>query len=145
MSDLKKVVQVDVELTGAQKVDGFKKDVDGLNDNFKKATDSSNNFKKSNDATRKSVLESGGSMGLLGAATGGVAMDFKDAVEAAGDFGISLKGVRGAIIATGIGALAIILLELVSNWDKWSGVIDGSTSKLEALNKELDITLSSYI
>ena len=60
MSDLKKTVQVDVELTGAQKVDSFKKDVDGLNDNFKKATDSSDNFKKSNDATRKSVLESGG-------------------------------------------------------------------------------------
>ena len=44
-------------------------------------------------------------MGLL-SATGGLAMDFKDAVGAIELTGVSLKGLRGAIIATGIGALA---------------------------------------
>jgi hypothetical protein len=83
-------------------------------------------------------------MGLLSAATGGLAMDFKDGIEAVEGLGISMKGLRGAIIATGIGALAILVLELVTNWEKWSDVIDGSKSKLEAVNKELDVTRQRY-
>ena len=106
-----------------------------------KATDS---HTKSLDHNKKGVLENGGAMGLLGAATGGLAMDFKDAIEAIEMTGVSLKGLRGAIIATGVGALAIILLELITNWEKWSGVIDGSTSKLEGLTTQMDALNVAY-
>ena len=105
-------------------------------DSTKSSTDKLTTATQSN---RKSVLENGGAMGLLGAATGGLSNDFKDAVEAIQLTGVSLKGLRGALIATGIGALAIVLLELVTNWDKWSGVIDGSTKATKKLNDELEI------
>lgn len=91
-----------------------------------------------NKKNTKSLSENGGAMGLLGAATGGLSNDFKDAIEVAEGFGISLKGLRGAIIATGIGALAIVLLELITNWEKWSGVIDGSTAAMEDLNAQIE-------
>lgn len=103
-------------------------------DSTKSSTDKLTTATQSN---RKSVLDNGGAMGLLGAATGGLAMDFKDATEAIQLTGVSLKGLRGALIATGIGALAIVVLELVTNWEKWSGVIDGSTKKLEKNEKAL--------
>ncbi len=105
-------------------------------DSTKSSTDKLTTATQSN---RKSVLENGGAMGLLGAATGGLSNDFKDAVEAIQLTGVSLKGLRGALIATGIGALAIVLLELVTNWEKWSGVIDGSTKATKKLNDELEI------
>jgi hypothetical protein len=116
-------------------------------DSDKKLDDVISKVDKLSDVSKKntkSLSENGGAMGLLGAATGGLSNDFKDAVEAAEGFGISLKGLRGAIIATGIGALAIVLLELVSNWEKWSGVIDGSTSAMEDLNTELEVLRNNY-
>jgi hypothetical protein len=119
-------------------------DVNVENQNLDKAAQGVEKITKSTDAhtkslehNKKGVLENGGAMGLLGAATGGLAMDFKDAVEAIEMTGISLKGLRGAIIATGIGALAIILLELITNWDKWIGLIDGSTAAMERLDAEI--------
>ena len=58
--------------------------------------------------------------------------------------GGSLKGLKGAIIATGIGALVIVIGELVANWDKWRGVIDGSTAALERNKKAIDEINISY-
>lgn len=101
-------------------------------------TQSTDMLSKKTQQNSKSIRENGGLMGILGAATRGASNDFKDAIEAAEGFGISLKGVRGAIIATGIGALAVFILELVTNWEKWKGVIDGSTSSLENLKRTID-------
>ena len=130
MSDsINKTINIDVNVE-SQNLDKAAKGVE-------KVTKATENHTKSLEHNRKGVLENGGAMGLLGAATGGLAMDFKDAVEAIEMTGISLKGLRGAIIATGIGALAIILLELITNWDKWKGVIDGTTAALERNKKAI--------
>lgn len=111
--------------------------LDNLQANQTRVTQSTSSLSRETNNLNKGLVQNGGAMGLLSAATGGLAMDFKDALEATEGLGISLKGLRGAIIATGIGALAILVLELVTNWEKWSGVIDGSTKKLEANKRAL--------
>lgn len=134
MSDsINKTINIDVNVEN-QKLDKAANGVEKITKATENHTDALNHNKKG-------ILENGGAMGLLGAATGGLAMDFKDAVEAIELTGVSLKGLRGAIIATGIGALAIILLELVTNWDKWIKVIDGSTAATERLNQEIANTV----
>lgn len=109
--------------------------------------------------TTTSVLENGGAMGLLNDLTGGLAMTFKDSVEALALFskeskigmaiqtaysfvvGAStgaMKLFRLALAGTGIGLIVIALGTLVANFEavqKWvGGVIDrfknlGSTTK----------------
>lgn len=138
-SKIEKVVEVKVVADNSGELKKLNNDLNKLDKSFDNSTKNVKKFDDANVKSRKGVLENGGAMGLLGAATGGLAMDFKDAVEAIELTGVSLKGLRGAIISTGIGALAIVLLELVTNWDKWVGVIDGSTASLEKLNFELDI------
>lgn len=142
MADINKTINIDVTVDNGQ--------LQKTEQNITKITKSTENHTSALKSNRKGVLENGGAMGLLGAATGGLAMDFKDAIEAIEMTGVSLKGLRGALIATGIGALAILLLELVTNWDKWIGVIDGSTAAMEKLDAEIkkvnisraDITLA---
>jgi hypothetical protein len=132
MADINKTININVNAGGADnQLDDLTKKLDNVNGSTTRVTQSTNLHSRSLDSNRKSMLDNGGAMGLLGAATGGLAMDFKDAVEAIELTGVSLRGLRGAIIATGIGALAIILLELITNWEKWSGIIDGSTKALE--------------
>lgn len=109
-----------------------------------RVTQSTKSFNKETTTTTKAILDNGGAMGILNDATGGLAMVFKDATEAVELAGISLKGFRGALIATGIGAFVVILMELISNWEKWSGVIDGSTGRLEALNTKMEQLNSEY-
>jgi len=129
MADLNKIISVSVD-------DNASASLNKIDQNITKVTQSTSNHTKSTESNTKSLLDNGGAMGLLNDATGGLAMTFKDAAEAIGLSGNSLKGLRGAIIATGIGALAIILLELITNWDKWVGLINGSTAALEELNKQ---------
>jgi len=130
MADINKTINIDVNVEN--------NNLDKTAQGMEKITKSTDAHTKSLEHNKKGVLENGGAMGLLGAATGGLAMDFKDAIEAIEMTGISLRGLRGAIIATGIGALAIILLELVTNWDKWIGVIDGSTAAMEKLTAQYE-------
>lgn len=113
--------------------------LNNLNTNLEKTVKQTDKLSQSQDKNTKSLRENGGAMGLLGAATGGLSNDFKDAIEAAEGLGVSMKGLRGAIIATGLGALAIVVLELVTNWEKWSSVIDGSAAAMERLNRETAI------
>jgi hypothetical protein len=145
MADINKTININVNAGGADnQLDNLSDKLDKVGSSTTKVTQSTNLHTKTLDGNKKSILENGGAMGILGAATGGLAMDFKDAVEAIEMTGISLKGLRGAIIATGIGALAILLLELITNWDKWSKVIDGSTAATEKLNKQIEETRIQY-
>ena len=111
--------------------------IEEVSTNTQQATTSQRAFNASNESTRRSVLQSGGAVGLLAAATGGLSNDFRDAVEVAGEFGISLRGLRGIIAATVVGFVALGILELITNWDKWIGLINGSTAALEKLNIQL--------
>lgn len=137
-SKIEKVVEVKVVADNSGEIKKLNDNLNKLDKSFDNSTKNVKKFDDANVKSRKGVLENGGAMGLLGAATGGLAMDFKDAVEAIELTGVSLKGLRGAIIATGIGALAIVVLELVTNWDKWIGVIDGSTAAMDRLNDSME-------
>lgn len=137
MADINKSINIDVNTNGAEEaLNRIGNGLDGLQTGQTKIIQSTKTLSKETTTLNDGLLKNGGAMGLLSAATGGLAMDFKDAVEAIELTGVSLKGLRGAIIATGIGALAILVLELVTNWDKWVGVIDGSTAALERLNSQ---------
>ena len=46
----------------------------------------------------------------------------------------ALQGVKGALIATGIGALVVLLGTIVAYWDDIKGAIDGVTSEQKKLN-----------
>jgi hypothetical protein len=46
----------------------------------------------------------------------------------------ALQGVKGALIATGIGALVVLLGTIIAYWDDIKGAIDGVTSEQKKLN-----------
>jgi hypothetical protein len=145
MADYNTNLNINVNTGNAEEaLNGVSSKLDNIQSSQTRVTQSTKSFTKETKSLNDGLLQNGGAMGLLSAATGGLAMDFKDGIEAVEGLGISMKGLRGAIIATGIGALAILVLELVTNWEKWSDVIDGSKSKLEAVNKELDVTRQRY-
>jgi hypothetical protein len=50
----------------------------------------------------------------------------------------ALKGVRGALIATGIGALVVALGTIVAYWDDIKAAVSGVTTEQETLNKEVE-------
>jgi hypothetical protein len=58
---------------------------------------------------------------------------FKSSVKAVKTFALSLKGLRGALIATGIGALVVALGTIIAYWDEISGAINGVSSQQKDL------------
>ena len=137
MADVNNNININVTGNADEQLNRIGSGLDNLQANQTRVTQTTSSLSRETNNLNKGLIQNGGAMGLLSAATGGLAMDFKDALEATEGLGVSLKGLRGAIIATGIGALAIVVLELVTNWEKWSGVIDGSTKRLEANKKAL--------
>ena len=138
MADINSNININVNGNAEDSLNNISNKLNGLQTNQTKITQSTSAFTKETNKLNDGLIKNGGAMGLLSAATGGLAMDFKDGIEAVEGLGISMKGLRGAIISTGIGALAILVLELVTNWDKWIGVIDGSTAAMDRLNLEID-------
>ena len=63
------------------------------------------------------LTKNGGAMGILNDLTGGLAMQFKDAYESIQLTNTGLKGMRAALIATGIGAAVVAIGALVANWE----------------------------
>ncbi len=69
---------------------------------------------------------------LLDKATGGYAGKIKDlasgitgAIKGAKGFAKSLKGVRGALLATGVGAIVVSLGLIIAYWDEIKGLVNG--------------------
>lgn len=144
MADVNRSINIEVNSSEAENsLNRLSNGLEGLDNSQTKVTQSTRNLQTEHRNLNKGLLDNGGAVGLLAAATGGLSNDFKDAVEAIELTGVSLKGLRGAIIATGIGALAIVVLELVTNWSKWKGVIDGSTAALKDFNEKLAINTTN--
>lgn len=86
-------------------------------------------------------------MGLLNQATGGATgkldslfKGFKSAQQGVQGFNLGLKGTKAAIVSTGIGALVVLLGELIANWDSIIGAINSAskeTTNLVETSKEL--------
>ena len=83
------------------------------------------------------ILENSGAMHLLNDLTGGYAMTVKNAVETTKLFNGSLKGLKGALIATGLGAFVVLLGTLVASWDDIKASINGVT---KAQDDNLEVT-----
>ena len=95
------------------------------------------------------VTKNGGAIAILDQLTGGLASRVRDSYEATKLFNFSLKGMRTALIATGVGAFVVALGVVVSYWDDIKDAISGATKNLqrfidnqEKLSKELNAELS---
>lgn len=83
---------------------------------------------------------------VLDKATGGYASKVKElagsisgAIKGAKGFAKSLKGVRGALLATGVGAIVVALGLIVAYWEDIKGLVSGVSSEQEeslSLQKE---------
>jgi hypothetical protein len=72
--------------------------------------------KASTDGIEK-LTANGGAMGILNDLTGGLAMQFKDAYESIQLTNTGLKGMKAALLATGIGAIVVAIGLIAANWD----------------------------
>jgi len=92
----------------------------------------------------KTTLKEGGQgiKGLLSAITGGLSNDLLDAKEALGGFTKGFGALRGAIIATGIGALVVAVGLLVAHWGDVVNFLNransASLANLEIAKKNTD-------
>tara|TARA_R110000822_G_scaffold14631_2_gene51253 strand:+ start:514 stop:2220 length:1707 start_codon:yes stop_codon:yes gene_type:complete len=91
------------------------------------------------------VTSNGGAIAVLDSLTGGLATKIKDAFEASKLFNFSLKGMRTALISTGIGVFVVALGLAVAYWDDIKDAILGTTKSLEGaverqrfLNQQLE-------
>ena len=97
------------------------------------------NVSASNRVMTEEVTKNGGAMAILNTVTGGLAQQFKDGYEAASLMTGGLKGLRGAIIATGIGALAVGLGLAATNYDKFKEFFKGggiNSEEMQTMSKE---------
>lgn len=116
-------------------------ELDQLNSDLSKTEKQFKETQTAADKTSKSlkdVGENGGAIAILDELTGGLATKVRDAAEASKLFSISLKGVKTALIATGIGAFVVGVGLLVSYWDDIQDAITGINAKLETQLKDLE-------
>ena len=115
----------------------------------KSALDSVHTSSQRVSTSFQDVAANGGAIAILDALTGGLASRMRDAFEATKLFNLSLKGTKTALIATGVGAFAVVLGTVVAYWDDIVGFIKGANDELKStitLNqnnlKEIDLQLS---
>ena len=103
------------------------------------------------EGVQKSAQKNREGFELLDQATGGYAGKIKDlsgsvkgAITGAKGFIKTLRGVKGALISTGIGALVVALGLIVAYWDDIKGAVDGTTRSqregLAAAEKMKEVT-----
>ena len=128
-------VIINVQANTAEATTDIKKTTVAVND----LTTSSQKLDTANKGTASSfedVTKNGGAIAILDQLTGGLASRMRDTFEATKLFNFSLKGMRTAIIATGIGALVVAAGLLVSYWDDIVGFFSGATSELKRQKEE---------
>ena len=118
-------------------------------DNLTKANKKLNNETEQVASGFEDVTKNGGAIAILDQLTGGLASRVRDTFEATKLFNFSLKGMRTALIATGIGAFVVLLGTVVAYWDEITDFINGATRDLEKqraeyerINKQLDTEIS---
>jgi len=75
------------------------------------------------------ITKNGGAMAILNNLTGGLAMGFKDAYESIQLSNTGLKGMKAALLATGIGALVVAVGLIAANWESIEGFITGASQE----------------
>ena len=105
-------------------------------DNLTKANQKLNNETEQVASGFEDVTKNGGAIAILDQLTGGLASRVRDTYEATKLFNFSLKAMRTALMATGIGALVVALGLVVAYWDDIVEFIGGANAKLQ---KQLDL------
>ena len=118
-------------------------------DNLTKAEKKLNRETGQTASQFEEVTKNGGAIAILDQLTGGLASRVRDTFEATKLFNFSLKSMRTALIATGIGAFVVLLGVVVSYWDEITDFITGATRDLEKqraeyerINKQLETEVS---
>ena len=118
-------------------------------DNLTKAEKKLNRETGQTASQFEEVTKNGGAIAILDQLTGGLASRVRDTFEATKLFNFSLKSMRTALIATGIGAFVVLLGTVVSYWDEITDFITGATRDLEKqraeyerINKQLETEVS---
>jgi len=132
----KKIIDVEVRESG---LDELNADLQKTEQNLKDVKDQSGNASKGVD----DLAGNGGAIAILDQLTGGLATQMKNAYESTRLFNVSLKATRGALIATGIGALVVSLGLVVAYWDDIVDFISGANKSLER-QIELQETLLGF-
>ena len=108
-------------------------------------TDSIEDTGEAMKETKKETADYGGIIDKL---TGGMASSFKGAIKGVKGLGKGFKGLRGAVIATGIGALVVLVtaaVEWFSNFDAAirlaSQAMDAIGGAVNQLGKSFDLLL----
>jgi hypothetical protein len=81
------------------------------------------------------VSKNYGITGLVNTLTGGLASRYRDSYDAVTGLNKGLKGLRGALLATGIGAAVVAIGLLTKNWDKVKMAIAGTTAEQKKFNE----------
>ena len=102
------------------------------------ATQSAKTLTKGTADLTDQVASNYGVTGLLNTLTGGLASRFRDAYTAVIGFNKGLKGTKGALIATGIGAAVIAVGYLAANFDKVTEALGITNPKLQRFNEAMD-------
>lgn len=124
---------------------GAIKNTEGLKDAIDDATaaakrqeeQAKKSAKEAEDAARKhkqatDQLANEG-VNLLDRLTGGLAGMFEKSFKAVQGLNLGLKGLKGAIAATGIGLLIVAVGALVENWEKVVGFLNGANAEQKQL------------
>ena len=128
----KKVVEVELKTVGAEEAVA---DINDVSQSLNKLEKQEKGTAQQTEQLTTKVSENGGAMGILNQLTGGMAQTFKDAGEAVGLTGKSLKGLKGALLATGIGVAVIAVGYLVNNFDKVTDALGITNPRLEKFNE----------
>ena len=80
------------------------------------------------------VSKNYGITGLVNTLTGGLASRYRDSYDAVTGLNKGLKGLRGALLATGIGAAVVAIGLLAKNWDKVKLALAGTTAEQKKFN-----------
>lgn len=129
---IKKTIEVDVLYTDVGRLEDALKAAGVQFDNLEVK---SKGVKKEIKATAKEGI---GSLSGLDSVTGGLGSKMDSATRSVKGFNIGLKGTRGAIIATGIGALIVLLGELIANWSTITEWFSESAKALSKYNDEVE-------
>ena len=105
-------------------------------DNLTKAEKKLNKETGKTASQFEEVTKNGGAIAILDQLTGGLASRVRDTFEATKLFNFSLKGMRTALIATGIGAFVVALGLVVAYWDDIVEFITGANAELQ---KQIDL------
>lgn len=123
------------------KINNQLKALDASTGNFQRNVgDYANAFE---EAMKKSLQGLGGLDGALGNTLGTIGRLIpliKKATQAATT---GLKGVKAAIISTGVGALIVALTTIIANWDSISNAITGANDEIEKHKKLTEETLDA--